>query len=334
VSRYADLDTGLATGGVADAFLHSDLGRQILSSPDSYQSDFDPLNTLHTLDPHHPNPRDSLDAASTQRAAAAMLGLPSQPAHREWAGADWGYVPSAAQSGEQYRASLREQLRREGESGTRTREVGRESGREGMGMPPQPPQHPHPMQTSRQQAQRSQSGVGRGVGMGVGMQGAGVQEGGEGGDGGEGMSEEHYSLSRYATGAQQRTSYSAPLPTTSIPPPYTSPSTYTAPPAPLGMGYRPEGQKRAERVSEQDARRVYASPGWKSSQGGWVADFGPPHTHTLYTGPEVQGASLNEKPWQQRQRVERRLGEDEEVRRVQAGQAQELAELKAQMRAQ
>ncbi|KAJ1439645.1 hypothetical protein B484DRAFT_443895 [Ochromonadaceae sp. CCMP2298] len=35
-----------------------------------------------------------------------------------------------------------------------------------------------------------------------------------------------------------------------------------------------------------------AAPGWKSSKGGWVADFGAPHTHALYTGSEVNYATM------------------------------------------
>ncbi len=36
---------------------------------------------------------------------------------------------------------------------------------------------------------------------------------------------------------------------------------------------------------DEVSKTLYSS-GWKSKRGGWVADFGPSHTHSLYTGPE------------------------------------------------
>ena len=35
----------------------------------------------------------------------------------------------------------------------------------------------------------------------------------------------------------------------------------------------------------QSASEAAMSGTWRSSKGGWVADFGAPHTHSLYTGP-------------------------------------------------
>jgi hypothetical protein len=42
----------------------------------------------------------------------------------------------------------------------------------------------------------------------------------------------------------------------------------------------------------KDAKEYYSS-GWKSAKGGWVADFGPAHTHAYYTGPELAKNSLH-----------------------------------------
>lgn len=39
------------------------------------------------------------------------------------------------------------------------------------------------------------------------------------------------------------------------------------------------------RQREEEGKAIYGSD-WKSSRGGWVADFGPAHTHPLYRGPE------------------------------------------------
>lgn len=39
------------------------------------------------------------------------------------------------------------------------------------------------------------------------------------------------------------------------------------------------------RVPPQAASVATSSGTWRSSKGGWVADFGAPHTHSLYTGP-------------------------------------------------
>ena len=58
------------------------------------------------------------------------------------------------------------------------------------------------------------------------------------------------------------------------------------------FGHRNMQDKRAEQKLNEGAKRLYEAPGWRSAQGGWVADFGPPHTHALYTGPEVNYASL------------------------------------------
>jgi hypothetical protein len=41
----------------------------------------------------------------------------------------------------------------------------------------------------------------------------------------------------------------------------------------------------AARVSPQSTSTISGSGTWRSSKGGWVADFGAPHTHSLYTGP-------------------------------------------------
>jgi hypothetical protein len=41
------------------------------------------------------------------------------------------------------------------------------------------------------------------------------------------------------------------------------------------------GDGEGDEGEEEDASGVYFASGWKGTQGGWVADFGPPHTHHL-----------------------------------------------------
>lgn len=52
--------------------------------------------------------------------------------------------------------------------------------------------------------------------------------------------------------------------------------------------HRTVGQKMDREREERESRQLYAPPsgGWKASRGGggWVADFGPAHTHSQYTG--------------------------------------------------
>lgn len=52
----------------------------------------------------------------------------------------------------------------------------------------------------------------------------------------------------------------------------------------LEHGHRSVREKRTEAALNDSAKRLYEAPGWRSTQGGWAADFGPPHTHALYTG--------------------------------------------------
>lgn len=56
-------------------------------------------------------------------------------------------------------------------------------------------------------------------------------------------------------------------------------------------GHRTVQERRTEQHLNETAKRLYEAPGWRSAQGGWAADFGPPHTHALYTGPEVSYSS-------------------------------------------
>lgn len=46
-----------------------------------------------------------------------------------------------------------------------------------------------------------------------------------------------------------------------------------------------QGSSLSVRVPPQAAAVATTSGTWRSSKGGWVADFGAPHTHSLYTGP-------------------------------------------------
>ena len=46
---------------------------------------------------------------------------------------------------------------------------------------------------------------------------------------------------------------------------------------PFGTDDEDEGGGRGE----EDSSGAYFASGWKGTQGGWVADFGPPHTHAL-----------------------------------------------------
>jgi len=62
-----------------------------------------------------------------------------------------------------------------------------------------------------------------------------------------------------------------------------------------------------ERQEEQTNPAHRLSPGWHSSSGGWVAEFGAPHTHALYTGRDVlDGVSIVEdrQHWTQQRRAE------------------------------
>eukprot|EP00981_Chlorochromonas_danica_P005139 scaffold1036_cov169-Ochromonas_danica.AAC.19 len=51
------------------------------------------------------------------------------------------------------------------------------------------------------------------------------------------------------------------------------------------LDYKPWTEREKVRQREDEAKAIYGSD-WKSSRGGWVADFGPAHTHPLYRGPE------------------------------------------------
>eukprot|EP01038_Epipyxis_sp_PR26KG_P011532 gene11532-15447_t len=50
--------------------------------------------------------------------------------------------------------------------------------------------------------------------------------------------------------------------------------------------------------NKDEVKNMYAI-GWKSTKGGWVADFGAPHTHALYVGAENNLSPMGKKPWQQ-----------------------------------
>lgn len=63
----------------------------------------------------------------------------------------------------------------------------------------------------------------------------------------------------------------------------------------LGHGFRTLREKTTERILDEEAKHLYASMGWKGSKGGWVADFGPTHTHSKYTGPDQYHAFLHER---------------------------------------
>jgi hypothetical protein len=52
-------------------------------------------------------------------------------------------------------------------------------------------------------------------------------------------------------------------------------------------GHRTVQDKRVEARLDDAAKRQYEVAAWRSGTGGWAADFGPPHTHSLYSGPEV-----------------------------------------------
>lgn len=58
-------------------------------------------------------------------------------------------------------------------------------------------------------------------------------------------------------------------------------------------GFKTAQEHALEREREEDAKAIYSSQ-WKSSQGGWVADFGPAHTHMGYAGPERYRTSLED----------------------------------------
>jgi hypothetical protein len=62
----------------------------------------------------------------------------------------------------------------------------------------------------------------------------------------------------------------------------------------MGMGFRSLKEKIQEAQLDEEAKKLYL-PGWKSTKGGWVADFGPAHTRALYTGPEAYYPFLDER---------------------------------------
>jgi hypothetical protein len=61
---------------------------------------------------------------------------------------------------------------------------------------------------------------------------------------------------------------------------YSDKETRSAAVTELGFGHRTTRDRECEQSMRRDARSLY-SQGWRSSKGGWVADFGLPHTHTL-----------------------------------------------------
>jgi hypothetical protein len=48
----------------------------------------------------------------------------------------------------------------------------------------------------------------------------------------------------------------------------------------LSFGHKTVRERESAQTLQRDARSLYAQ-GWRSSKGGWVADFGLPHTHAL-----------------------------------------------------
>ena len=60
------------------------------------------------------------------------------------------------------------------------------------------------------------------------------------------------------------------------------------------MGFKPYSQHQREKQLEEEGRKVYQAPA-RQTRGGWVADFGPAHTHRLYTGPDKHRASLRDR---------------------------------------
>ena len=64
-------------------------------------------------------------------------------------------------------------------------------------------------------------------------------------------------------------------------------------------GVKTVHDRRVEGLVQERAKELYQAEGWRTRRGGWVADFGPKHTHAWNMGEEDYTSTdiLGIKPW-------------------------------------
>jgi len=293
--RYSDLSTGMATMEIADSFLHGDIGKEIMSTSEPEYDYGIGGSGGHNGSNYQPD--DTLDAATAQRAASQLLGLP--PTRNP--PADWRQLPmqprtsttgTAAGIGSgttRYQQAVHKEVQRYNLGATSKPQIaaaaaGERDSYRNLVSPSEGSNVSHLQRQLEQQQQIDN------IDAATGEVGA-------------------MHLSNYTkhTSAATRTGTTGVGSTSAA-----AAATGTTSTSPLPYGHRSIGEKRQEQALNDTAKRMYAAPGWSSTKGGWVADFGPPHTHTLYTGPEVNYASLAEKPWQRRKQIQQQQQEEQE----------------------
>lgn len=256
--RYSDLGTGMATMEIADAFLQGDVGREILSTTESDYRSFpgdDPYRNI----------------SSAQRTAEVLFGAPPHSSSSSSSSHPCGYSSMeggrASNSGEPMFPARTYPTSRSGSAGDARMAVNAQypdatsegAYRAHSATSVSAATHTYPgdrrltnnNKNSNSNAGRLHNGVHPRDGSGVHI---------------SDYADSNASHRLQSTGASYAENVHSRM----------GASSYQQP--------RTIHEKRIEDKLNESAKRMYEAPGWRSAQGGWAADFGPPHTHALREG--------------------------------------------------